>query len=636
MITIDTETHQVSIPEDDAIFGVYGDVKSKVKKFRIPRFDIDGNDFADCNIRVIYTANEESYMHVIDGSVITDAYIYFEWIIDGVIQREGDVAFQVEFIRSDNDGDIVYSWHTRQANLTPYDGIDTPAIPYTQLVKDSVESLIKKLTTQASSEIDKIVEKAEETKEGIPEDYSEMDSLVKSLSRSILEIMPIVNTINNTPYAFPEGLIWGTTAEGAGWISKPEAGDISREEFDALKAAFEENQRMDDILWDLTRGPAWDYRNEVSTDMVVTAPSGARLASVSELGCKSFVLNQLVPLTPYSNDSGITKNGDGSLTINGTVKTEYYVLNDAVTCITGHKYYLYLNDTSIPNAEMNFGSGNCPTETKAIFMATFEKKPQIWFKNRSYVYDNVTIRPMIIDLTPIEQSLGVTFNTPEQFEEIFSGYYSYSMNEIVDVYITNIIAECDIVGHTETRKDISDLVSTYFQNGMKSTKSANDYFDFESGTAVSCVKEVALSDYSWTRLSENSWITTKEIPEMVSVESQGYEKAICSHYEPGETFLSNKNDYHQFTLRDRKIIVNDMNYADAIALRQSFLERNVILYFELEEPVEAPLTEEECKFLSNIDMSAGGTVTYSNESNDIHLPIHTKTKYAVKLREAVS
>ncbi|MBQ0090383.1 MAG: hypothetical protein KBT27_13740, partial [Prevotellaceae bacterium] len=65
MITINSETHELLIPKSDALCGVYGDTKSKTKKFRIPRFDIDGNDFADCNIRVNYYMSKKTYTHVI-------------------------------------------------------------------------------------------------------------------------------------------------------------------------------------------------------------------------------------------------------------------------------------------------------------------------------------------------------------------------------------------------------------------------------------------------------------------------------------------------------------------------------------------------------------------------------------------
>lgn len=179
MITIDTETHDLRIPQDDEIFGVYGDVKSKTKKFRIPRFDIYGTDLADCDIRVHYYFSENSrFMYTVSGAEVTPSYIFFQWIIDAIPAKAETIQFMVEFIRTDPQGNVLYSWNTRTVAGRIFEGMDHANTPPTDLVKDEVESLIQSVT-----------EKVTNLTKGLPENIGILDDFQST--REMLNFKPI-------------------------------------------------------------------------------------------------------------------------------------------------------------------------------------------------------------------------------------------------------------------------------------------------------------------------------------------------------------------------------------------------------------------------------------------------------------
>lgn len=187
MITIDTETHKMSIPKDDSIFGAHGDVKSKYKHFRIPRFDLDGTDLADCEIRVNYVMNKKEYLYIVpEGDItISDDYINFQWLIDGVDPKSENISFCIEFLRFDGEAHIIYAWHSTTESIGTINGLSGTKIKYEDLLKDSVENIRREITNLATDKMDAIGKKGEDTRNSVPDSYTEIANKIEETHRDL-------------------------------------------------------------------------------------------------------------------------------------------------------------------------------------------------------------------------------------------------------------------------------------------------------------------------------------------------------------------------------------------------------------------------------------------------------------------
>ena len=81
-----------------------------------------------------------------------------------------------------------------------------------------------------------------------------------------------------------------------------------------------------------------------------------------------------------------------------------------------------------------------------------------------------------------------------------------------------------------------------------------------------------------------------------------------------------------------QIQVKDTAYPDATAFKQAM--QGVILYYELESPIVTDIsTLIPDDFLRNIEVEAGGSVTFKNSNDNYHIPVPSEEEYIVKLSE---
>lgn len=84
---------------------------------------------------------------------------------------------------------------------------------------------------------------------------------------------------------------------------------------------------------------------------------------------------------------------------------------------------------------------------------------------------------------------------------------------------------------------------------------------------------------------------------------------------------------------ERYLQVKDTAYTDATAFKQAM--SGVILYYELATPIVTDIsTLIDDDFLRNMEVEAGGSITFKNSNGDSYrIPVPNEEEYIVKLSE---
>ncbi|MEE0045606.1 hypothetical protein [Ruminococcus sp.] len=408
-----------------------------------------------------------------------------------------------------------------------------------------------------------------------------------------------------------------------------------------VKLTDKELQRRVNALYDMGNGVTHKFETDTDTAYAKTVPTGAKLMSVKNIGGRSIVWNQLVkPVPTEVTQTGVkfTFSSDGIITLNGTATTTGNAVSlQSVKNQKGHKYLMVANPLSGVYGEdqLMFSSqafGRDITGQGAII--TNESSNAVWYYTiyvyEGVTYDNVKLQPQIFDLTLIFGS-GNEPSTAEEFRAMFPAtYYPYNAGEIVN-------AGTEEVAVGETAHKIPEAIKALPGYGW-SAGTAKNYVDYENKKYVQCVGSVDLGTLTWIAGStgkvsfQTSQVTGQKLTKNYSVPPN----IICSKYSTksqnelwghinvtGITANANTDGY---------VYVNDTSYTDAAAFKQAM--QGVMLYYELANPIitdiSALIPDD---FLRNVEVEAGGSITFKNGNDSYLIPVPNEEEYIVKLSE---
>ena len=176
-----------------------------------------------------------------------------------------------------------------------------------------------------------------------------------------------------------------------------------------------------------------------------------------------------------------------------------------------------------------------------------------------------------------------------------------------------------------------------------SAGTARNYVDYENKRYVQCVGSVDLGTLTWMKTSSQSVGDYFYAP----VSAIGFKRLgafgitvhniLCSKY---ITVARNPNAFVDKTIvldgdsiAVSQIQVKDTAYTDATAFKQAM--SGVMLYYELANPIVTDIsTLIPDDFLRNIEIEAGGSVTFKNSNGDSYrIPVPSEEEYIVKLSE---
>lgn len=404
-------------------------------------------------------------------------------------------------------------------------------------------------------------------------------------------------------------------------------------EIGRIKLTDKELQRRVNALYDMGNGVTHKFETDSETAYAKTVPTGAKLMSVKSVSGRSVVWNQMYNEFKY---------GGSTLNCKPIFKSHKYLLRAHYTVLEDVKAYLYFRDvlyTPTTNRQitkdLTAGSGKISWITSPLgeHSGGGEFGTFILVNNAdgSQKYDTSPFsNHEIFDLT-VMFGAGNEPSTVEEFEKIFpNDYYPYNAGEIVSAGTEEVV-----VG--DTAHPIPEAIRNLPGYGW-SAGTARNYVDYENKRYVQCVQSVDLGTLSWVagvggKVSfQTSQVTGQKLTKNYSVPPN----IICSKYSTktqnelwghinvtGITADANTDGY---------IDVNDTSYTDATAFKQAM--QGVILYYELANPIITDIsTLIPDDFLRNIEVEAGGSITFKGGNDDYRIPVPSEEEYIVKLSE---
>lgn len=177
-----------------------------------------------------------------------------------------------------------------------------------------------------------------------------------------------------------------------------------------------------------------------------------------------------------------------------------------------------------------------------------------------------------------------------------------------------------------------------------SAGTAKNYVDYENKQYHQCVGAVDLGTLNWAYSNlpfgwgDNQWLSAEIIGIKVVTTNTTIANVLCKKYPTKAAYTASEDDFfrvdksigqHQDI---SKITVLDKSYTDAAAFKQAM--SGVILYYELATPIVTDISGLiPDDFLRNIEVEAGGTITFKGGSDDYKLPVPSELEYIVKLSD---
>lgn len=176
-----------------------------------------------------------------------------------------------------------------------------------------------------------------------------------------------------------------------------------------------------------------------------------------------------------------------------------------------------------------------------------------------------------------------------------------------------------------------------------SAGTAKNWVDYENKKYYQCVDSVDLGTLTWMKTSSQSSVGDYFYAPVSAI---GFKRLgafgitvhniLCSKY---ITVARNPNAFVDKTIvldgdsiAVSQIQVKDTAYTDATAFKQAM--SGVILYYELANPIVTDISSLiPDDFLRNIEVEAGGSVTFKNSNDSYLIPVPSEEEYIVKLSE---
>ena len=263
------------------------------------------------------------------------------------------------------------------------------------------------------------------------------------------------------------------------------------------------------------------------------------------------------------------------------------------------------------------------------------------------VYTNVNAQPYL-DFRKISDSRTYTTGNDGY---LYVGVYAGNGSVATDS-VAKRLSECEIMiseGDTatayapyhQTTYPIPEAVKSLPGYGW-SAGTARNYVDYENKKYVQCIDSVDLGTLNW-KLNTTSGVgqhfyTVVDRTKFKYLGASGttVHNILCSKY---QTVARSANVFVDKTITldgtgtaISQIQVKDTAYTDVATFKQAM--SGVILYYELATPIITDIsTLIDDDFLRNIEVEAGGSITFKNGNDDYRIPVPSEEEYIVKLSE---
>lgn len=415
-------------------------------------------------------------------------------------------------------------------------------------------------------------------------------------------------------------------------------------EIGRVKLTDKELQRRVNALYDLGNGVTHQFETDTDKAYQKTVPTGGKLMSVKNIGGRSIVFNQMIP------DSIIHV----TITIDEDIAEEKWLKQivadtSPIAQAIGHKVAgKCIRDINNPSSyvTVRFGNNNVNVSNGSERYATTENgiytlssgvgnPPPLYFRAfAGATAGTYKFTLQLFDLTAMFGA-GNEPSTVEEFEKMFpADYYPYAAGEIVSAGVTEVA-----VG--ETTHPIPETIKALPGYGW-SAGTARNYVNYENKKYYQCVGSVDLGTLDWkfntsSGVGNHFYGSVKHFNfKYLGAFGTTVYNVLCSKYRTvsrsSSVFVDKTITIDGVNAVVSQIQVKDTAYTDATAFKQAM--QGVIMYYELESPIVTDISDLiDDDFLRNIEVEAGGSVTFKNSNDSYRIPVPSEEEYIVKLSE---
>ena len=441
-------------------------------------------------------------------------------------------------------------------------------------------------------------------------------------------------------------------------------------EISAVKLTDKELKRRVDALYSIGQGITHQFETDSNTAYAKTVPTGGKLMSVKSVGGRSIVWNQLISQIVEKTSNGIatTKVDSKSLHISGTSSAVCFIpISPVQTGISNHKYlfHSHASDTTALSSGTGFYNDNGGNRWHEygkgiIFTMDGNGTIAIAFRVNSNITVDFSITPQIYDLTAMFGSENEPTSV-EEFEKMFpADYYPYCAGEVVSAGVESVV---------EQGRNLWDEV---WGVGSINASSGNDEGSKEAIYSKNYTPIIPNSTYIFVYAGSAKIENVKTRFYDHNKKYIGYNDNNGQIVYPNKAFITPLNAFYvRFTLppdygnvykNDIALIAdssgtyvpyhrNEHPIPEAIkALPGYGVEGNAVDYEAktytqnntvdgtevkaLDTPIVTDIsTLIPDDFLRNIEVEAGGSVTFKNSNDNYRIPVPSEEEYVVKLSE---
>lgn len=379
-----------------------------------------------------------------------------------------------------------------------------------------------------------------------------------------------------------------------------------------VKLTDKELQRRVNALYDIGQGITHQFETDSETAYTKAVPTGAKLMSVKSIGGHSEVIGGEIV------SAGVTE-----------IVEQGKNLFDIEKCVSLVPYYGFEIDTNKTLKIALKDEKSCPTGVSFGIVYIFHDNTMAnWLITSKGVVGAITDSSTMVGATQV--MVACYPGNKETMQSIADAF---------DIMLVDGIYKSDTMPaytpyHRNAHK-IPEAIKALPGYGW-SAGTAKNYVDYENKRYVQCVNSVDLGTLTWTAGESVSFKTHHLAGQKLTKSYSIAPNFICPKYSTktqneswGKTSItgisatSNVNGY---------IYVNDTSYTDAAAFKQAM--SGVMLYYELANPIITDIsTLIPDDFLRNIEVEAGGSVTFKNRNDSYRIPVPSEEEYIVKLSE---
>lgn len=388
----------------------------------------------------------------------------------------------------------------------------------------------------------------------------------------------------------------------------------------SIKLNDKEMKRRVDALYDIGQGITHKFETDSDTAYAKTVPTGAKLMSVKSIGGHSEVI-----------DGEIVSAGTESIIEQGRNLWDEVWGVGSINSSSGNNEF---------SKEAIYSKNYTPIAPNSthIFVyagsAKFENvKTRFYDYNKNYIgyndKDGQTVYPNKKFITPSD-AFYVRFTLPPSYGNAYKN----------DIALIAGSSGAYAPYHSNVYQ-IPEAIKALPGYGW-SAGTARNYVDYENKKYYKCIDSMDLGTLDWkinttSSVGNHFYGSVKHFNfKYLGAFGTTVHNILCSKY---QTVARSANVFVDKTITldgtgaaISQIQVKDTAYPDATAFKQAM--QGVILYYELAEPIVTDISSLiPDDFLRNIEVEAGGSITFKGGNDNYRIPVPSEEEYVVKLSE---